>query len=91
MPACLCPNALLCFFPVCFCLRRRHYVCPAHLHSLSFAIVMVVVVLLLPLMADDSSRQCGLLSDRYVYCERCFNEIKCDEVELADDPTQPPT
>ncbi|KAI0224299.1 CREB-binding protein [Lamellibrachia satsuma] len=51
---------------------------------------MVVVVLLL-LTADDSSRKCGLLSDRYVYCERCFNDIKGDEVELADDPTQPPT
>jgi len=33
----------------------------------------------------------GLYSDRYIYCEKCFNEIQGDEVELADDPTQPVT
>ena len=26
---------------------------------------------------------------RYSYCEKCFNEIVGDEVELVDDPNQP--
>ncbi|NP_001191640.1 CREB-binding protein [Aplysia californica] len=29
--------------------------------------------------------------NRYVYCEKCFNEIQTDEVELSEDPTQPMT
>lgn len=28
---------------------------------------------------------------RYAYCEKCFNEIPGDEVELVDDPNQPVT
>ncbi|KAH9488456.1 hypothetical protein Btru_062790 [Bulinus truncatus] len=27
--------------------------------------------------------------NRYVYCEKCFNEIQTEEVELSEDPTQP--
>ncbi|XP_074650502.1 histone lysine acetyltransferase CREBBP-like [Tubulanus polymorphus] len=27
--------------------------------------------------------------NRYVYCEKCFNEIHGEEVELSEDPTQP--
>ncbi|ELU13629.1 hypothetical protein CAPTEDRAFT_224799 [Capitella teleta] len=40
---------------------------------------------------QNSSRKTGLFSNRYVFCEKCFNEIKGDEVELTDDPTAPPT
>ncbi|XP_048774287.1 CREB-binding protein-like isoform X2 [Ostrea edulis] len=29
--------------------------------------------------------------NRYIYCEKCFQEIQGDEVELSDDPTQPIT
>ena len=27
---------------------------------------------------------------RYVYCEKCFNELKGDTVEITDDTSQPP-
>ncbi|CAG5123248.1 unnamed protein product [Candidula unifasciata] len=29
--------------------------------------------------------------NRYVYCEKCFQEIQTEEVELSEDPTQPVT
>ncbi|KAL8591058.1 hypothetical protein ACOMHN_037291 [Nucella lapillus] len=29
--------------------------------------------------------------NRYTYCEKCFNDIMTEEVELCDDPTQPVT
>ena len=28
---------------------------------------------------------------RFVYCEKCFNDIKTEEVEVQDEPTQPAT
>lgn len=40
---------------------------------------------------QNRTRQNGLFSDRYIYCEKCFQEIQGDEVELSDDPTQPVT
>ncbi|PSN48640.1 Histone acetyltransferase p300 [Blattella germanica] len=33
----------------------------------------------------------GLLSDRYTFCQKCFNDIPGDTVTLGDDPTQPQT
>lgn len=39
----------------------------------------------------NSTNKSGLYCDRYIYCEKCFNDIKGDEVELNDDPTQPLT
>lgn len=26
---------------------------------------------------------------RYIYCEKCFNDLRGDDVEMADDPSQP--
>jgi len=34
-------------------------------------------------------RSSKLISDRYTYCEKCFNEMPGDDVELIDDPSQP--
>lgn len=28
--------------------------------------------------------------DKYVYCEKCFQDFKTDEIEVCEDPTQPP-
>lgn len=33
-------------------------------------------------------QETGLLCDKYVFCEKCFNEPG-EEIELADEPGQP--
>lgn len=33
----------------------------------------------------------GLGSDRYTFCQKCFNDIQGDTVTLGDDPTQAQT
>lgn len=33
----------------------------------------------------------GLASDRYTFCQKCFNDIQGDTVTLGDDPTQAQT
>jgi hypothetical protein len=38
-----------------------------------------------------SLKTLGLLSDRYTFCQKCFNDIPGDTVTLGDDPTQPQT
>jgi len=29
------------------------------------------------------------LADRYMYCEKCFNELPEDGIDMADDPLNP--
>ena len=31
----------------------------------------------------------ALVSDRYTFCQKCFNDITGDSVSLGDDPSQP--
>ena len=31
----------------------------------------------------------ALFSDRYTFCQKCFNDISGDTVSLGDDPSQP--
>ena len=38
-----------------------------------------------------SLKTLGLLSNRYTFCQKCFNDIPGDTVTLGDDPTQPQT
>ena len=33
----------------------------------------------------------SLFSDRYTFCDKCFNDIPGDTVGLGDDPSQPQT
>lgn len=33
----------------------------------------------------------GVVSDRYTFCQKCFNDIQGDTVTLGDDPLQPQT
>ncbi|XP_014839101.1 PREDICTED: CREB-binding protein-like isoform X1 [Poecilia mexicana] len=40
---------------------------------------------------QNSSPKYGLIADRYHYCEKCFNEIQGNSVNLGDDPAQPQT
>lgn len=40
---------------------------------------------------NSSLKGIGLLSDRYTFCQKCFNDIPGDTVTLGDDPTQPQT
>jgi E1A/CREB-binding protein len=28
---------------------------------------------------------------RYVYCEKCYNDVKTECIEIVEDPNQPPT
>jgi len=30
-----------------------------------------------------------LFADRYMYCEKCFNELPEDGIDMADDPLNP--
>ena len=32
----------------------------------------------------------ALFSDKYNFCQKCFNDIPGDTVSLGDDPAQPP-
>ena len=32
----------------------------------------------------------SLVSERYTFCHKCFNEVVGDSVQLGDDPSQPP-
>ncbi|XP_072396536.1 histone lysine acetyltransferase CREBBP isoform X2 [Diabrotica undecimpunctata] len=40
---------------------------------------------------NSSLKAYGLASDRYTFCQKCFNEIQGDTVTLGDDPTQAQT
>ena len=40
---------------------------------------------------QNSLKAYGLVSDRYTFCQKCFNDIPGDTVTLGDDPTQPQT
>ena len=33
----------------------------------------------------------ALFSDKYCFCQKCFNDIQSDVVPLCDDPSQPTT
>uniref|UniRef100_A0A1B6BX87 histone acetyltransferase n=1 Tax=Clastoptera arizonana TaxID=38151 RepID=A0A1B6BX87_9HEMI len=37
------------------------------------------------------NRSYGVVSDRYTFCHKCFNDIPGDTVTLGEDPTQPQT
>ncbi|XP_046670960.1 histone acetyltransferase p300-like [Homalodisca vitripennis] len=37
------------------------------------------------------NRSYGVVSDRYTFCQKCFNDIPGDTVTLGEDPTQPQT
>lgn len=39
----------------------------------------------------SSLKAYGLASDRYTFCQKCFNDIQGDTVTLGDDPTQAQT
>ncbi|XP_037871053.1 histone lysine acetyltransferase CREBBP isoform X3 [Bombyx mori] len=39
----------------------------------------------------NSLKAYGVVSDRYTFCQKCFNEIQGDTVTLGDDPLQPQT
>lgn len=66
--------------------HRCCIVCNSSLH-----IDHITIIVHLHWDLPNSTRQNGLFSDRYIYCEKCFQEIQGDEVELSDDPTQPVT
>nr|CAD7196388.1 unnamed protein product [Timema douglasi] len=40
---------------------------------------------------QNSIKTLGLLSGRYTFCQKCFNDIPGDTITLGDDPTQPQT
>ncbi|CAG9863013.1 unnamed protein product [Phyllotreta striolata] len=40
---------------------------------------------------NSSLKAYGLTSDRYTFCQKCFNDIQGDTVTLGDDPTQAQT
>ena len=31
----------------------------------------------------------AMVSDRYTFCQKCFNDIVAETVNLGDDPSQP--
>ncbi|XP_045763305.1 histone lysine acetyltransferase CREBBP isoform X10 [Maniola jurtina] len=40
---------------------------------------------------QNSLKAYGVVSDRYTFCQKCFNDIQGDTVTLGDDPLQPQT
>ncbi|KAM0736679.1 CREB-binding protein [Formica fusca] len=40
---------------------------------------------------NSSLKGIGIQSDRYTFCQKCFNDIPGDTLTLGDDPTQPQT
>ncbi|GFN74631.1 Creb-binding protein, partial [Plakobranchus ocellatus] len=61
-----------------FCCGRKHVFCPQVLCCYGKQLCTI------PRDSMYYSYQ-----NRYVYCEKCFNEIPSDEVEFSEDPTQP--
>ncbi len=78
---------------LCFFLSFSFLLRPPHPFPLCCGVVLwlayCVCGVAAGVSAEYSSKQYGLLCDRYIYCEKCFNEIKGEEVELCDDPSQP--